>query len=180
MMKISKPKQALILGATLVALGAGAIGTTVVIAQDADTERSAERSVREDGLRHLARDGKRGHRGGQGNRHGGELMMNLFDEVDADGDGALTQQEIDSYRADRVGAVDASGDGALDLDEFDTLYREFTRPRMVDAFQRLDDDGDGSISESELDERFGGIVERLDRNEDGALSIEDRGRRHRG
>jgi hypothetical protein len=123
----------------------------------------------------------RGHGGpdgfGFGGRGGGEMFRMLFEEVDADGNGAVTQEEIDAFRAAKVAGADASGDGALSIEEFDTLYREFTRMRMVRAFQELDTDGDGVISPAEMDRRFGRVVERMDRNGDGALTIEDRGRR---
>lgn len=117
-----------------------------------------------------------GRHGGFG-RGGGEMFLELFNRVDADGDGAVTQDEVDAFRASRVGEADASGDGALSIEEFDTLYRELTRSRMVDAFQELDADGDGTISAAELDTRLGDVVARMDRNADGALTIEDRGRR---
>ena len=105
-----------------------------------------------------------------------ETMATLMAEIDADEDGAITQGEIDAYRTARVSEADTSGDGALDIDEFDTLFRDFTRTRMVDAFQRLDANGDGVIDEDEIDRRVGGLVERLDRNDDGAISREDRRR----
>jgi Ca2+-binding EF-hand superfamily protein len=98
----------------------------------------------------------------------------LFEEIDADGDGAVTQAEIDAFRAAKVAGADTSGDGALSIEEFDTLYREFTRWRMVRAFQELDTDGDGVISQAEMDRRFGRVVEQMDRDGDGALTLQDR------
>lgn len=103
------------------------------------------------------------------------MMGELFSQIDTDGDGRITQAEIDAFRSARVGAADASGDGALSLDEFDTLYRELTRRQMVRAFQNLDTDGDGTISPAEMDARFGRLAERMDRNGDGALSLQGDG-----
>lgn len=114
------------------------------------------------------RDGHRGHRGG----FGGEMFRTIFDAADADGDGSVTQAEIDAYRTAQIGQVDASGDGALSIEEFDELYRAFTRSRMVDAFQELDADGDGQIAPEELDTRIARLVERLDRDGDGALTLQ--------
>lgn len=114
--------------------------------------------------------GERGeHRGGRG---GPAMFMDLFGQVDADGDGAVTQDEIDAFRTAKIGAADTSGDGALSIEEFETLYREFTRARMVDAFQSLDADGDGTITEAEIDNRVGFIVDRLDRDGDGVLTLQ--------
>ena len=115
-------------------------------------------------------------RGGHGQFGGRGMMLDLFEEVDADGNGSVTQEEIDAFRAAQVQGADASGDGALSLDEFETIYTERVRPMMVDAFQELDEDGDASITAAELDDHFGDVVARLDRNGDGALSLEDHGR----
>ncbi|HEY9038858.1 MAG TPA: hypothetical protein VIN05_07935 [Roseovarius sp.] len=117
-----------------------------------------------------------GHGHGYGGRGGSEMMMQIFQRMDEDGDGKVTQEEVDAFRAAQVAAADASGDGALSIEEFDTAYRDLTRLKMVRAFQRLDADGDGIISADEMDNRFGSFVERMDRNGDGALSMEDRGR----
>lgn len=117
-----------------------------------------------------------GHGRSSGRRGGSDMMQQLFRQVDADGDGSITQEEIDAFRAKQVSDADTSGDGALSIEEFDTIYRELTQTRMVRAFQRLDTDGDGIISPEEMDARFDGIVKRMDRNGDGALSIDDRSR----
>ncbi|MFQ6549770.1 EF-hand domain-containing protein [Aestuariibius sp. 2305UL40-4] len=115
----------------------------------------------------------RGHRGGM---RGGEMLRDIFDAADADGDGAVTQTEIDAYRSAQLAEVDASGDGALSIEEFDTLYRSFTRSRMVDAFQALDADGDGQIAPEEMDRSVSRFFERMDRDGDGTLTLQRPGR----
>ena len=100
--------------------------------------------------------------------------MEMFDAVDADGDGRLTQAEIDKARDDRHAAHDADGDGNLSLEEFAGLWHETTRPLTVRAFQMLDTDGDAIVTRAEYDRPLAGIVERLDRNGDGSLSMRDR------
>ncbi|WP_187429516.1 hypothetical protein ROLI_041120 [Roseobacter fucihabitans] len=155
----------------LTLLGSGAMTATAqnkVPAEDiatAQSERSEYRKVK-DGHHGKRRGGKRG-----------EMMRTLFSAADGDGDGALTQGEIDSYRAAKLSQADASGDGALSIAEFDTLYREITRTRMVDVFQDFDADGDGQISTQEMDARFGNVVQRMDRDDDGVLTLKERGRR---
>lgn len=129
-----------------------------------------------------AAKGDRGDRAGK--HHRGQQMMGgfggheglgaLFAEVDADDDGTVTRAEIDSYLAGKITGADASGDGALTIEEFDTLYREFTRTRMVRAFQRLDADGDGQIDAAEIDTNLNSIVDRMDRDGDGALTLKKR------
>ncbi|TCP38857.1 EF-hand domain-containing protein [Rhodovulum marinum] len=117
--------------------------------------------------------GQRGDRGARGPRgaFGGEMVRTVFEAVDADGDGRVTRAEIDTYRAAQLAAADSSGDGALSIEEFDTLYRALTRARMVDAFQALDADGDGQIVAKEIDTRVSRIVERMDRDGDGVLTL---------
>ena len=99
--------------------------------------------------------------------------MEMFDDIDADGDGRLTQAEIDTLRNDRHAAHDANGDGNLDLGEFAGLWHETTHPVTVRAFQMLDTDGDAVITRAEYDRPLAGIVALLDRDGDGGLSLKD-------
>ena len=127
--------------------------------------------------------------GGFGGHHGhgmhflgkgqlGLTAMEILHSIDADGDGKLTQAEIDKARNDRHSAHDADGDGSLGLDEFAGLWHETTHPLTVRVFQMLDTDGDAVVTRVEYDRPLARIVERLDRDGDGALSPDDR-RRHR-
>ena len=100
--------------------------------------------------------------------------MEMFDAADADGDGKLTQAEIDKLRNDLHAAHDADGDGNLSLKEFEGLWHETTRPLTVRAFQMLDTDGDAVVTRAEYDRPLAGIVKRLDRDGDGGLSMKDR------
>ncbi len=122
-------------------------------------------------------------------RHGGGhhamghlklFAMDMFDTIDEDGDGKLTQTEIDQMRNGHHAKYDANGDGNLDLEEFTGLWQETTHPLTVRVFQVLDKDGDAIVTRAEYDRPLAGIVERLDRNDDGVLSIHDRwhSRRH--
>lgn len=173
-------------------LAVGLIGTTAMIATAQDTssaqaEPAAAETVHRAEYRgdksrgeHKARGGhkQRGkHRGHRGGRGGGEMFRTLFDAVDADGDKSVTQAEVDAYRTAKLAEVDASGDGALSIEEFDTFYRELTRSRMVDTFQELDADGNSVISAEEMDTRIARMFERMDRDGDGALTLQRRGGR---
>ena len=118
------------------------------------------------------RDG--GH--GMGFLNKGQLAvsaMEMFDDIDANGDGRLTQAEIDTLRNDRHAAHDANADGNLDLGEFAGLWHETTHPVTVRAFQMLDTDGDAVITRAEYDRPLAGIVALLDRDGDGGLSLKD-------
>lgn len=179
------PIAALVLGLA----GAGAmIATAQDLTPEADTAGTTDAQVMQANSRdsggkgHGPRHGE-GHRGGFGFGGGpgrGEIFANLITRIDTDGNGAITQAEIDAFRAAQLAAADVSKDGALSVDEFETIYQEFVRPRMVDAFQDLDADGDGAVTTTELDARFGSIVERMDQNDDGALDEDDARRGNRG
>ncbi len=54
---------------------------------------------------------------------------------------------------------------------------EIGRDRMVDAFQNLDADGKGALTQAEMNMRFDTIVERMDRDDNGQMDCENRGGR---
>jgi len=111
------------------------------------------------------RDRDRHHRCGM------DRMMATYDTND---DGQITQEEIDSFRASRLAEFDADGDGNLNLDEYQALWLDAYRERMVDQFQRHDDDGDGMVTTEEFGEDQSGMVARMDSNDDGVLTADDK------
>ena len=143
-----------------------AVGSGIATAQTAPT--SGEARI------HNAHffGGGHGHHGKRGGHSG--MMLQIMSQIDADGSRSITQDEVDAFRTAKVRDADTSGDGNLTLEEFETLFAEMVRNRMIDAFQHLDDDGDGLVTGAEMDDRFGGIVARMDRNGDGELSRKDR------
>ena len=158
--------------------------TMIASAQEAPASTATETAAPASNPGMLARI-KAKFGGDRGFGRGGEMFQKIMVEVDADKNGSVTEDEINTFRAAKVAAADTSKDGVLSLDEFATAYNELMRSRMVDAFQNLDDDGNGSITAAELDSRFGSVVAKMDRNGDGALSPADRPERggkgkHRG
>ncbi len=121
--------------------------------------------------------GPMGHGGMMGGF--GEIGHEMLQNVDANNDGALSQEEIDAAVNARFSQFDADKNGSLALDEFQALWADITRPLAVRAFQFLDPNGDAAIAKAELDGRFGTLVSRFDRNDDGMLSRDDHPR-HRG
>jgi hypothetical protein len=121
---------------------------------------------------------------GFGGHHMGPAFMGgmgaeMLGRIDTNGDSALSQEEIDAAVNGRFTEFDANADGKLTLEEFQALWAEITRPVSVRAFQFLDPNGDAAIAKDELTQRFGSVVSRWDRNDDGMLSPDDRPR-HRG
>jgi len=111
-------------------------------------------------------------------RHDGGAS--LIETFDTDGDGQLTQAEVDAFRANRLAAFDTNNDGRLSLEEYQALWLDAYRERMVDEFQRHDDDGDAMVTVEEFGEPFANLVARRDANNDGILTADElQPRRHR-
>jgi Ca2+-binding EF-hand superfamily protein len=124
-----------------------------------------------------------GMMGGPG--HGGPIVREMLASVDTNGDGALSQDEINEAINVRFTTFDANHDGSLSLDEYEALWADITRPLAVRTFQFLDPNGDAAVSKAEVEDRFGSVVAHMDRNGDGMLSEADRphhrgGPRHHG
>ena len=172
------------LPAALLAVALAGAGASMLTAQTTpDAPAAQDQRADQPGERDAHRGGHGNHGGPRGDRAGGGrggpgMLRAVFAAADANGDGVLTQAEIDAYRTAKVSEADVSGDGALSIAEFETLYAKATRERMVDAFQDLDANGDGVINAAEIDARIARIVERMDRDGNGALTLRDRG--HRG
>jgi Ca2+-binding EF-hand superfamily protein len=128
------------------------------------------------------REGHGRHFGGSG-MHGPHMFAEradkMFDRFDTDKDGKVTQAEVDAVRAQDIKKFDANGDGVLQLDEYQNLWLEHMRSRMVDSFQRLDDDGDGKVTDAEMKAPMARMTRFMDRDGDGSVTREEmRPRRH--
>jgi hypothetical protein len=135
-------------------LAAGALATTLVVGGHAQAGGGR---------------GWGGSHGGPGAMGGGEV----FDQADADKNGTLTRAEVDAFRADKLRRFDAGGDGRLSLEEFQGLWAEMTRPMQVRAFQFVDGNGDGQISDEEMRRPLDAFVDRLDRNDDDSVARDE-------
>ncbi len=115
-----------------------------------------------------------------------------FATLDADGDGALTREELQARGAERFAAQDSDGDGALSRAELLAGMSARMESRIDRIIEQRDQNGDGLLQEAEMTPREGGragrIFDRIDTNDDGSISqsefdaIKDRtfGRRDRG
>ncbi len=117
-----------------------------------------------------------------GKGRGGEHGAAIFEMFDSNGDGRVTQAEMDALRAERFAEADANSDGLLSAEEMaafaearraerDANRRSQRIGRMID---HLDKDEDGMISLEEISaEGPARMFERLDSNEDGAITREE-------
>lgn len=108
-------------------------------------------------------------------RHGG-MMQNFTERYDANKDGKVSQEEIDTNRTEWFGKFDADKNGTLTLKEFEALWLEARRKEMVREFQKLDPNGDAAVTLDEYKEPLSRFVANRDRNGDGVISQEDRRR----
>jgi EF hand len=154
----------------------GLSGAMIATAQGLDAPATATTAQEATVTPVHARRGDREHgpRGERGGMMGGEMFQSLFAEADTDGDGAVSAEELAALRTAKVGAADANSDGALSLEEFQTLWLAAMQPRVVDAFQHVDADGDATITAAEVDALVSNLIERLDRNGDGLINKDDR------
>ncbi|TLP67904.1 calcium-binding protein [Parasedimentitalea maritima] len=106
----------------------------------------------------------------------GRQGMNMtFEKLDADGNGEITQAEVDGLKAARFAAADANGDGALSLEELQAQGMKKAEQRAAGMLERHDANGDGVLSQDELPKprRSGHMFERMDADGNGTISKQE-------
>ena len=93
-----------------------------------------------------------------------------FEQIDADGDGHITRDEMQAHRTAMLAAADADGDGKLSLAEVQARVGESARAERM--MRRFDADGDGLLSSDELPGEARALqrFERIDADGDGVVS----------
>lgn len=114
---------------------------------------------------------------------GDRPMMMPFEDIDADGDGKITAEEMQAHATLRFEEADTDKDGLLDAAEMQAQMLARATARMAERsarmIERMDRDGDGKLSAEEMragpreGDRFARMLSRLDEDGDGALSREE-------
>ena len=110
----------------------------------------------------------------RGGMHG--MHQVSFSDLDADGDGQLTQEELNSAKQVWLSMNDSDGDGSLSKEELQAaitkMMSEAVQNKIDHAFERMDDNGDGLISADEMGGMKGGErrFSRIDSDGDGMIS----------
>jgi Ca2+-binding EF-hand superfamily protein len=81
---------------------------------------------------------------------GGMMGGGMQQAFDADKDGTVSPEELRNGLLAELKAQDVDGDNALSIEEFEVLHSARIRNQMVDKFQKLDENGDGLVTEAEM------------------------------
>ena len=108
--------------------------------------------------------------GDHGPGHWGRYM---FQEMDANRDGKVTQAEIEAFEAARAAEIDADHDGKITANEIQAFREKERAKREAAELARMDTNSDGSVSVQEYEAAQTWRLARLDRNGDGTIDEQD-------
>lgn len=104
-----------------------------------------------------------------------------LEEMDANKDGKLTQDEMNAGQEKRIeerfARLDKNSDGAITKDEYPEIPADSPRARFMPDLSKMDKDSDGKITKTEFaDANKAGAKEmfaRLDKDGDGTVTKEE-------
>lgn len=114
-------------------------------------------------------DSHKGMRDGRG-------LERMFDAMDANADGSITREELAAHRDTRFDTADADADGTVTEDELvaammKRVSSDEMRTRAARMISRMDKDEDGALSMEELAASpMDRMFDRLDKDGDGAVT----------
>jgi len=112
------------------------------------------------------------------NGHRPHAALN-FADLDTNGDGKITRDEISAQRAAHFSAQDTNGDGQLSEAEVSAAAIARMQDRLSKRFakmlQRRDANGDGQLSLAEVTDsaRSAKLFDKMDANNDGSVSRDE-------
>ncbi|SLN18012.1 EF-hand domain-containing protein [Ruegeria meonggei] len=98
-----------------------------------------------------------------------------FQELDANGDGQVTQDEMQAHRNQRFTDADTDGDGQLSVEEMQSAAQTKASERVTKMFEKNDANQDGFLTEDELPKprRAGKMFDRIDADNNGSISEQE-------
>lgn len=115
----------------------------------------------------------RRERGRDGDRGEQAMSFETF-LVDGDSDGKVNIEDITMAAKAKFADADTSGEGEVSIKEFEANYVTLVRDSLVDAFQHIDSDASGQITEQELNKVLIDLIGNIDRNAGGEVNFKDR------
>ena len=107
----------------------------------------------------------------------GEGRGHEFSALDTDGDGQITQAEIQAMADARFSSLDTDDDGTLSLEELIKGASERVAERAEKMIKRFDSNADGKLSADEMPrrggDREGKMFKRADADGNGSISQEE-------
>jgi Ca2+-binding EF-hand superfamily protein len=163
----------------IAALAASVAGTALTAGLSASAQNATanqdggQRIEQNDGPRLAFMDGRggpgQGFGRGHGMRGGKQRAERLFERFDVNKDGVITKAEIEEIRTQEFASADTDGNGEISLEEFKAEFLTRSNDRMVRAFQFMDRDGDGSVTQEETDILANRMFNMLDRDGNGTV-----------
>ncbi|WP_163025802.1 EF-hand domain-containing protein [Chachezhania antarctica] len=103
------------------------------------------------------------------------FMEISFAEIDIDGDGEISFEELRSMGTARMQAIDTDNSGGLSLEEMQAAAVARASDRAAGMFERMDRNGDAEVTADELPKprRTGMMFDRMDRDSSGTISEEE-------
>ena len=106
---------------------------------------------------------------------GGNRFLQRFD---ANNDGKVTQEEINTVKSEQFAKYDKDGNGVLSLEEWQAMRQDRMKERQAQGFSRHDANGDGGISKEEFLAKSNRWMERMDHNGDHMIDQDEMGQHH--
>lgn len=104
---------------------------------------------------------------------GGRHMGRFIKTLDANGDGAVTLDEVLAKRQPHFDRIDTNKDGVIDQAEVAASAKERVDYWVKRIVRRLDADGDGKITRAEVEARAKKRFSWADHNDDGVVDAND-------
>jgi hypothetical protein len=99
-----------------------------------------------------------------------------FEQLDTNQDGQITEAEMKAQGAARFAKADTDGDGFLTTSEIEAAGSERAKKRAAHMMERMDTDKDGKLSVEEMGKPRGGkgdMFAKFDADNSGGLSKEE-------
>ena len=103
----------------------------------------------------------------------GRFTDRAFERLDSNGDGVISEDEMETRRADRFDFADDNNDGEITKEEFSSAAQRRREEMRNRRFSEADTDGSGGISLEEFTAQAAERFAEMDKNGDGQLSAEE-------